>query len=207
MGVWQDMPAVEAEITALDFETTGSVPGWPVEPWQLGLVRLRGGRVIAESRASLLLRIDAGRPFNPHAPGRHAHLRDALACAPALAEHWRGLIEAWLAGRPLAAHNVGTERTVLRRTAPLHPLGPWIDTLALTRLAYPGLSDYGLDAVIGDLGLEGRLRTVSPQGEAHDAGHDACACAVLLEHLLALPRWERVTLGALAVPAGRRAVR
>jgi DNA polymerase III epsilon subunit-like protein len=206
MGVWQDMPAVEAEITALDFETTGSVPGWPVEPWQLGLVRLRGGRVIAESRVSLLLRIDAGRPFNPHAPGRHAHLREALASAPALAEQWCTLIEAWLAGRPLAAHNVGTERTVLRRAAPLHPLGPWIDTLALTRRAYPGLPDYGLDAVIGGLGLEGRLREVSPQGQAHDAGHDACACAVLLEHLLALPRWERVTLGALAVRVGHRAV-
>ena len=207
MGLWQDMPAVEAEITALDFETTGSVPGWPVEPWQLGLVRLRGGRVIAESRVSLLLRIDAGRPFNPHAPGRHAHLRDALACAPALAEHWRGLVETWLGGRPLAAHNVGTERTVLRRAAPLHPMGPWIDTLALTRLAYPGLPDHGLEAVIGTLGLEGRLRAVSPQGEAHDAGYDACSCAVLLEHLLALPRWERVTLGALTVTSRRQAAR
>jgi DNA polymerase III epsilon subunit-like protein len=207
MGVWQDMPAVEAEISALDFETTGSVPGWPVEPWQIGLVRLRGGRVIAESRVSLLLHIDSGRPFNPHAPGRHARMREALACAAPLTEHWPALSEAWLTGRPLAAHNVGTERTVLRRAAPLHPLGPWIDTLTLTRLAYPGLSDYGLDAVIGGLGLESRLRAVSPQGEAHDAGHDACACAVLLEHLLALPRWERVTLGALAAPAGRRPAR
>ncbi|MEI7903332.1 MAG: hypothetical protein WCK89_24090, partial [bacterium] len=93
---------------------------------------------------------------------------------------------------------------VLRRAAPLHPLGPWLDTRALTRLAYPGLSDHGLSAVIDHLGLEGRLRAISPQGEAHDAGYDACACAVLLEHLLALPRWEGVTLGALAVSARRR---
>ncbi len=198
MWVWQDIPAGEAEITALDFETTGSVPGWPVEPWQIGLVRMRDGRVVPDSCESLLLRIDAGRPFNPHAPGRHASLREALAAAPPLTECWPELMAAWLAGRPLAVHNVGTERTVLRRAAPLHPVGPWIDTLALTRRAYPGLADYRLDAVIGLLGLEARLRAVSPQGGPHDAGYDACACAVLLEHLLALPGWERVTLGTLA---------
>ncbi len=191
------MPACEAEITVLDFETTGTVPGWPVEPWQLGLVALRGGRVVAESRTCRLLRVDAERPFNPYAPGRHAQVRHALASAPALADLWPELSEVWLVGRPLAAHNVGTERTVLRRAAPLHPLGPWIDTLSLARRAYSELAGHALDALIPALGLAGRLAEVCPGGAAHDAGYDACACAVLLEHLLALPGWERVTLGAL----------
>ncbi len=197
MSEWQETPACEAAITALDFETTGSVPGWPVEPWQLGLVALRGGRVVSASRICRLLRVDAGRPFNPYAPGRHAQVRHALAAAPTLAELWPELSEVWLVGRPLAAHNVGTERTVLRRAAPLHPLGPWIDTLALARRAYSELAGYALDALIPALGLGGRLAEVCPGGAAHDAGYDACACAVLLEHLLALPGWERVTLGAL----------
>jgi len=203
MTGWQETPAGEAEITALDFETTGSVPGWPVEPWQIGLVALRGGRVVAASRTSRLLRIEAERPFNPHAPGRHAQARGALAAAPALADLWPELAADWLAGRPLAAHNVGTERTVLKRAAPLHALGPWLDTLALARHAYPALADHALDTLIPALGLVRRLEEVCPDGAPHDAGYDACACAVLLEHLLALPGWERVTLGALAAPGGR----
>ena len=40
--------AREAVFTVIDFETTGSVPGWPVEPWQIGMVRMRNGKVVPE---------------------------------------------------------------------------------------------------------------------------------------------------------------
>jgi len=198
MHAWRDTPAREAGITVIDFETTGSVPGWPVEPWQVGLAALRGGRVDAASLLRRWLRIAPDRPFNPHAPGRHQQVRDVLAAAATFPEVWDEIAAERLLGRPLAAHNVGTERTLLRRAAPLHRLGPWIDTLALARRAYPGLADHSLDAVIEVLGLEARVRDVCPQGGPHDAGYDACACAVLLEHLLALPAWQGVTLAALA---------
>lgn len=199
MAEWQDIPACEVDITALDFETTGTVPGWPVEPWQIGIVAVRGGQVLAESRLSQWIRIDPTRPFNPFAPGRHRQVRAELAVAPTLADVWRDYSRTWLMGRPLVAHNVGTERTVLRRAAPLHPLSPWIDTLTLVRKAYPKLGTYGLDALISTLGLKGRLHGVCPEGEPHDACYDACACGVLLEHLLALSSWQGVTLGALAL--------
>lgn len=187
--------AVEARFVALDFETTGSVRGFPVEPWQIGMVRMRSGRVSDESFESLLRIGD--RPFNPHAPGRHALLRDRLAQAPAPAEQWPEWAS-WLMGAPLVAHNAGTERTLMRRLAPLHRLGPWIDTLVLVRQAYPGLASNALEDVVAALGLSTRVASLCPGREAHDALYDAFACAVVLEHFLALPGWERVTVEALA---------
>jgi DNA polymerase III epsilon subunit-like protein len=184
-------------ITVLDFETTGAVRGWPVEPWQLGAVRVRCGRVVAAERRETWLRVAADRPFNPHAPGRHARLRRELAQAPDLASLWPEL-EPWLTGGALAAHHVGTERSILERVAPLHRLGPWIDTLALTRHAYPRLASAALEDVIAALRLRTRLDELLPGRAPHDALYDAFACALLLEHFLSLPGWENVTVQALS---------
>lgn len=181
---------------AVDFETTGSVAGYPVEPWQVGVVRVRQGRVCEGESFESLLRV-GDRPFNPRAPGRHALLREQLAAAPSPGELWPAL-DGWLTGAPLVAHNAGTERGVLSRLAPLHRFGPWVDTLALVRHAYPALASKALEDVMGSLGLSGRVEALCPGREAHDALFDAFACAVLLEHLLALPGWERVTVQALA---------
>ena len=191
------LPAHHARFTVLDFETTGSVRGWPVEPWQIGLVGIAGGRLLADGYDSLL-RIDPGRPFNPHAPGRHARLRTALATAPSLADLWPFLAENWLLGRVLVAHNVGTERSVLRRAAPLHRPGPWIDTLRLVRRYYPRLASAALDDAVAALGLHGALQAACPGRAPHDALYDATACALLLTHFLSLPGWEQVTVQALA---------
>jgi DNA polymerase III epsilon subunit-like protein len=180
----------------VDFETTGAVPGYPVEPWQVGVVRVRGGCVCVRETFETLLRV-GDRPFNPRAPGRHAQLRAQLAEAPPPGGLWPELA-AWVTGTPLVAHNVGTERSVLSRLAPLHRLGPWIDTLLLVRRAYPALASKALEDVVTALGLTARVQAACPGREAHDALYDAFACAVLLEHLLQLPGWERVTVGALA---------
>lgn len=195
------MPAAYTEardacFAAVDFETTGSVAGYPVEPWQVGVVRLRRGRVCPAESFEALLRV-GDRPFNPRAPGRHALLRDQLAAAPAPGEVWPELAE-WVAGVPLVAHNAGTERGVLARLAPLHRLGPWVDTLALVRRAYPALASKALEDVVEAVGLAPRVASLCPGRGAHDALYDAFACAALLEHLLALPGWERVTVQALA---------
>lgn len=187
--------AADARLVALDFETTGSVRGFPVEPWQVGMVRMQAGRVGAESFESLLRIGD--RPFNPHAPGRHAQLREQLAAAPTPGEQWPTWAS-WLVGAPIVVHNAGTERTLLRRLAPLHRLGPWIDTLALVRQAYPALASKALEEVVAALGLSSRVDELCPGRAAHDALYDAFACAVVLEHFLALPGWERVTVEALA---------
>jgi DNA polymerase III epsilon subunit-like protein len=188
--------ARDACFVALDFETTGSVPGYTVEPWQLGMVRLRGGRVCADQAYETLLRV-GDRPFNPRAPGRHAQLRDQLAVSPTPGELWPAWA-AWLQGAPLVAHNIGTERTLLAKIAPFHRLGPWIDTLALVRRAYPAWTSKALDDAVAALGLTARVQSLCPDREPHDALYDAFACAVVLEHFLSLPGWEHVTVDALA---------
>jgi len=188
--------ARRACFAVVDFETTGSVAGYPVEPWQIGVARVRDGKVCADEFFESLLRV-GDRPFNPRAPGRHAQLREQLALAPLPRELWPELT-AWVVGVPLVAHNAGTERGVLTRLAPLHRMGPWIDTLTLTRRAFPGLASKALEDVTAALGVDARVKALCPGRAAHDALYDAFACAAVLEFLLGLPGWERVTVEALA---------
>lgn len=186
----------DVRLVAVDFETTGAVEGYVVEPWQIGLVEVAQGAICPETCFESLM--DVGdRPFNPRAPGRHAMVREALRSAPVAQEVFPEVLTRIL-DRPLVAHNIGTERSVFSRLAPLHRLGPWIDTLALTRHAYPELASKSLEDVTAALGLVGRIGRLCPGRAAHDALYDAVACAVLLEHFLALPGWERVTIGALS---------
>ena len=193
------MKAREAILTVLDFESTGAVRGHPDEPWQVGMVELRAGQVTGRCHESYL-RVAAGRPFNPYAPGRHADIRQVLAAAPPAAGLWP-VWRPWLEGRPLAAHNIGTERKFLQRAAPLHEFGPWIDTLQLARRVRPDLAGHALAEVCEALGLADRARKLCPGRGWHDALFDAFASALVLEACLALPGWADVSLEALAAPS------
>lgn len=196
-------PARDVEFTAIDFETTGTVPGWPVEPWQIGLcaMSVEGG---VRDVFSSYLHIDEGRPFNIYAPGRHATMRDTLAASPTLPDTWPMIADAILS-RPIVAHNAGTERTMLRKAAPLHSPGPWIDTLRLSRIVFPSLASYALEDVVRHLGLSGQVEDIFGGTTYHDAAFDAVCCAAVLRHLLSLPGWEGVTIGDLARASTGRA--
>ncbi len=191
------MKARDAIVTVVDFESTGTARGHADEPWQVGMVEVRGGRVTGRQHESWL-RVAADRPFNPYAPGRHAEIRGELAVAPTVAELWPTW-RPWLEGRPLAAHNIGTERKFLRRAAPMHELGPWIDTLRLARRIRPDLEGHSLSEVCEALGVVGRVRELCPGRGWHDALFDAFASAVVLEHGLALPGWEEVSVEGLSM--------
>ena len=43
------VPASEAEIIVLDYESTGSLQGYPNEPWQIGMISIRRGAVDPDS--------------------------------------------------------------------------------------------------------------------------------------------------------------
>ena len=182
--------------SAIDFETTGAVPGFPNEPWQVGVVSVPADAApIRPSSFESLLRIAPGRPFNKWAPGRHAKLRAELAEAPALADLWPEL--APLLAGPVVAHNAGTERSLLQASAPLHVPGPWIDTLALARRAWPAAPSHALEDLVPALGLQPRLQALLPGREPHDALYDAAACALLL-HLLDQSGWGSLSPDELA---------
>lgn len=196
-GMDSSQAVSDSEITVLDYESTGSLSGYANEPWQIGMVSLAGGKVNAESMFESLLRVGADRPFNPHAPGRHAALRGAISAAPTPQELWPQ-VEPRLAGRPLCAHNVATEKKFIRAMAPMHLFGPWIDTLRIARKVWPGCPSYALGELVARLGLKSRIDALCPGAEAHDALYDAVASAMLLEHLLEQPGWGGVTIGELA---------
>ena len=191
------MLARDCTFTDLDFETTGSVRGLPDEPWQFGAVELHGGNI--KVLRDDWLHVDPARPFNPYAPGRHAELRAILAAAPAP----RDLLPEWhpfLAGGPgrvLVAHNAATEKRILAALAPLLPLGPWVDTLKLSRAVLPGRAGYELGQIVRDAGAEDTVRAICPGRSWHDALFDATATAVLLRSWLLSPLWNGLRLDVL----------
>jgi DNA polymerase-3 subunit epsilon len=183
----------ETTLTVIDFETTGSVPGFDTEPWQIGAVLLINGRVDPNHTFESLVRVDLNRPFSAYAPGKHHKLREKIAAAPEVSQVWKKL-EGWVTGCPLVAHNVATEKKFLRQMAPMHHMGPWVDTLVLARQAWPSAPSHTLEDLIAGLNLKARVRELCPCGEAHDALYDAVACAVLLEDLLVQPGWEQLSI-------------
>lgn len=183
------------EFAALDFETTGAVEGYPVEPWQVGVARVgEGGVVLWES----LLRVGP-RPFHPRAPGRHAALREEISAAPRLADCLPDLRRLCL-GVVLVGHNVATEQKCLRDQVPMEAFGPWVDTLKLSRAIWPGLPSHALGDVLASLGLSGEVEALCPDRAPHDALYDAVGSAVLLRHVLALPGWDSCDLRVLQRP-------
>ncbi len=195
-GMGLDVAIVDTEVVVLDYECTGALSGHSNEPWQIGTVSLRAGKVDADSMFESLLRVDADRPFNPHAPGRHAALRDAISAAPSPHQLWPS-IQPRLVGHPLCAHNVATEKKFIRAMAPMHAFGPWIDTLRMARKVWPGCPSYSLGDLVDLLGLCPRVDALCPGKEAHDALYDAVASAMLLEYLIEQPGWGGITLGEL----------
>jgi DNA polymerase III epsilon subunit-like protein len=198
-----EAPARATLLVALDFESTGSVPGYRDEPWQLGVFPLRGGRPDASGSGEWILRVEAERPFNPCAPGAWRGARERMASARALPDLLPALGERLL-GVPLVAHNAATEKRFLREAWPLQRPGPWIDTLKLARLAYPHLPSFELGTVLDQLDLGAAVAALVPGRTAHDALYDAAGCAVLLAHLLDQPGWRELTVDDLVHAATRR---
>ena len=181
-------------ITILDFETTGTLPGFPCEPWQIGMVQLSEG-IIGQDSFESLLRI-GDRPFNPMAPGNHHALRPQLKVAPTFQELWPQLVP-WLHGVVLCAHNIATEKNILHQQAPLHHFGPWLDTLKLSRTAWPDATSHKLEDLTDSLHLREEADRICPGRLPHDALYDAVCCGLLLKTILDLPGWKDASLESL----------
>lgn len=146
------------DFVALDFETTGYEAGCTNDPWQLGIAVVKGGEIV-ETREWFF-----GTALTPdHEP---------------MMAQWETFAP-YLEGVPLVAHNIATERTILRRVAPLTAWGPWTDTLKLAKARYRALPSYALGALCELFGLAPEI-----EGRTwHDALYDAIACARLAQFL------------------------
>ena len=142
------------DFTALDFETTAYADGGVNEPWQLGIAVVEKGKIV-ETREWFF-----GTSMTPDFEPMMAQWEDFYP---------------YLAGRPLVAHNIATERTILRRVAPFTNWGPWADTLKLAKARYKGLPNYTLGELCATFGLVPKIENRT----WHDALYDSVACANL----------------------------
>ena len=193
----------ETNLIAIDFETTGTVPGYPDAPWQIGIVPIRHGRPDPTGAIDQFLRVEADRPFNPMAPGSWRLVRDQLADASTLPD-LLPVLRTRLIGQPLVAHHTATERKILRQAWPLQRPGPWIDTLTLSRQAFPELRTHDLGSVVAHAGLTDEIARIAPDRGPHDALYDAAACACLLCFLTQQPEWSSLHVEDLMRNAPRK---
>lgn len=126
--------------------------------------------------------------------------------SPRLLELWAE-VQRFLSGRVLLAHGAGTERRFLR-AFPGHGFGPWVDTLRLSRAAFPEAQSHSLPELCEWLGIGKRLRERRDWGQGwHEARFDAAACMLLFfeicERAGIIP-WEANTISGLMSPSLKR---
>ncbi len=189
-------PATAARVAFLDFEGTGTVSGYPDEPWQVAFVLVENGQVRLDSAFTSYLRI-GDRPFSSHAPGRHAELRDTLRAAPLLRDLWPSLAH-WFTHDALGAHNTATEKRYLRQSFPLVRRPLWMDTLKLARSAFPDAGSHSLTELLHTLDLYETVAEAAPGRAPHDALFDALGSAFIFTKLLTLSGWRDLTLEAMS---------
>lgn len=174
------MPLVsEAKFTAIDFESAGTARGATDQAVQIGMAQWS----LSEGHAGPFVSyLQCSQPIQWSAQKVHGISTAHLAGAPSLLALWPE-VKVRLQGRFVVAHGKGTERRFLR-AFPGHGFGPWIDTLLLSRAAWPEWPDHSLGALSDRLMLDGKVRALVPGKNWHDALFDAVASLVLLEHLI-----------------------
>lgn len=184
-------------LCVIDFETTGVAQGYKNEPWQIGLVYIKEGLIDSNSMWEQYIHIDENRPFNQHVPGRHSQIRDILKNSPNKHEVFNKLKNK-LPKDGFVAHNCSTEKKMLKILAPLHLFGPWIDTLKISKEAWPNLKGYSLEELVIQLQLQNRIDYFLKSKTFHDALYDAVATASIIEKLVA-DGWGNISLSELVL--------
>ncbi|MCD6024684.1 MAG: ATP-dependent helicase [Fibrobacteria bacterium] len=148
--------AVDTETTGLDFEHDRLI--------ELAAVRFEDGRPAADFAAL----VNPGRPLSPVSRLITGLTTEELEAAPPAADTARAFL-AFAGDLPLVAHNAEFDAHFVRRLLEAESLapvpGPWIDSLLMSRIAWPAWDSHRLDA------LAERLRV--PRDAEHRALPDA----------------------------------
>ncbi len=192
-----DVNLGNSTLCVIDFETTGVVHGYQNEPWQIGLVHIKQGRIDPTSMWEQYIYIDENRPFNSYAPGRYSKIRNILKNSPNKHEVFNQLKDK-IPKDGFVAHNCSTEKRMLKHLAPLHSFEPWIDTLNISKEAWPHLSGFSLEELVIQLKLESRIDIFLKSKTFHDALYDAVATASIIEKLIT-DGWGSFSISELAL--------
>ena len=169
----------EITFTAIDFESAGTAPGKTDAPVQIGTCSWSTEDGVTDSWISYIHTL---QEITWSAQKVHGITHEDLANAPKLMLLWPK-IKSRLKGRAVVAHGHGTEKRFLH-AFPGHGFGPWIDTLQLSRAAWPQLPSHSLGDLCIALNLEAKVTEHVPDKTWHDALYDAVASIILLEKII-----------------------
>jgi len=179
----------QATFTAIDFESAGTSVGDTDTPVQIGTASWSLTDTNPQSLSDTWMSyIHTNKKITWAAQQVHGISKEQLTDAPKLMLLWPE-IKKRLNENIVVAHGHGTEKRFLR-AFPAHGFGPWVDTLHLTRAAYPNLSDYSLSSICTSLKLTDEISNLSQQASQnknitwHDALYDAIASIILLKHII-----------------------
>lgn len=189
----------DTTFAAIDFESAGTASGQTDVPIQIGIALWSPVSGYGETIRSFL---HTDRPVTWAAQKVHGITTDDLREAPTLLSLWPQ-IRRFLGGHAVVAHGHGTEKRFLR-TFPGHPFSPWVDTLLLSRAAWPDTKGHSLGDLCNKLDLSDAIRIRVPDFTWHDALFDSVASLGLLDHFLSEQDWLEKPLDLLLNPDLRK---
>jgi len=203
--------------TAIDFESAGSTTGSTDTPVQVGTATWTPPSLELPSNKvepSLLEQpplddtwmsyIYTDKKITWAAQQVHGITKDQLKDAPKLMLLWPHL-KRRLSNNVVVAHGHGTEKRFLK-AFPAHGFGPWVDTLHLSRAAYPQLSDHSLGNICNELKLTVEIDHIAKNASSkqviswHDALYDSIASIVVLRHIIQSFELANSSLSLLTQP-------
>lgn len=177
--------------TAIDFESAGTSSGSTDTPVQVGTATWSTIETNTDPNFlsdTWMSYIHTDKKITWAAQQVHGITKAQLKDAPKLMLMWPEFKKR-LKDKIIVAHGHGTEKRFLR-AFPSHGFGPWVDTLHLTRAAYPSLDDYSLGSISSALNLVDEINalsdTASPERTItwHDALYDSIASIAILRHII-----------------------
>lgn len=185
----------ETIFTAIDFESAGTATGKTDAPVQVGTTSWSLDQGITDTWTSY---IHTDQEITWSAQKVHGITSEDLKDAPKLMLLWPQL-KRRLSSAAVVAHGHGTEKRFLN-AFPGHGFGPWIDTLQLSRAAWPQMEDHSLGSICQAHQLHHAVSEVVPDRTWHDALYDAAASIILLEHIISSFELHEAPLASLISP-------
>jgi len=161
--------------TGIDFESAGAERGQTDVPVQIGIASWSVEKGFHDPYVSYLY---TEQSITWGAQRVHGITTEDLRDAPSFLSLWP-LLKERLGSSILTAHACGTEKRFLR-TFPGHSFGPWIDTLHISRAAFPTEKKHKLENASTYAGITAELDTYITDRTWHDALYDATASVLLV---------------------------
>ncbi|MGB1130715.1 MAG: exonuclease domain-containing protein [Haloferula sp.] len=174
-----DLTIREARFAGIDFESAGASRGRTDVAVQIGLACWSTTDGHQDPFVSYLA---SDAPITWSARKVHGICDEDLVDAPRLLELWP-TVKRYLRGSVVVAHGKGTEKRFLR-AFPGHGFGPWVDTLLISRAAWPDWDDHSLSAICERRQLTSRIETLVSDRKWHDALFDTVASLAVLEDII-----------------------